>query len=164
MPKVSVWLGNTKTSAAARWAASVAAFHLPEEPGVRKAGAQLRFLRTVADDHLGARQIEREERLEVLLDRDSPDADEARPRQIEVDCALGREELGVHAAGPQPEIFEAAACQFGHERRVATMVTLAGAVEAPQRGVGPALGDREARAMYLGKAGRIAGRERQSAR
>ena len=39
----------------------------------------------VADHHLGAGQIEREEGFEILLDGDAPDADEDRPRQIESD-------------------------------------------------------------------------------
>ena len=86
-----------------------------------------------------------------------------RPRQIESDRALGREELGVDAAGPQPEIVEATACQFGHERAGGYHRDRGGAVEAAQRRVGPALGDREARADVLGKARRIARRERQSA-
>ena len=76
-----------------------------------------RFLRPGADHDLGARQIERQKRSEVLFDRDAADGHEDRPRKIEIDGAIGTEQIDVDAAGPHAEIAEAALAEFGHQRR-----------------------------------------------
>ena len=47
---------------------------LAEKFCIREAPLQLGPLRAVADDDLGAGQIERQERFEILLDRDAADA------------------------------------------------------------------------------------------
>ena len=117
----------------------------------------------MSDDDLGARQIEREECLEVLLDRDPPHADEKRPRQVEIDGALGLEKVRVDAASPQPEIVKSPVAQFRHERAGGNHRDRCGCMEPPQRRVGPPLGDREARPDIFGKSRRVARRERQSA-
>src|SRR5262245_22780840 len=70
-----------------------------EEYGLRIPALQFRPRRTVADDYLGAGQIEIEEGLQVLLDRDPADAQEHRRRQADVDVAR-MEQLGVDAARP----------------------------------------------------------------
>ncbi len=101
--------------------------------------------RPLADDGLGARQVERQERIEILLDRDASDGHEDRPRQTEIDGAVRAEELRVDAARPRADIGEATARQFvvqrlgrhhGHRRRI---------VEAPQHRVAPGFRDRHAR-------------------
>ena len=58
-----------------------------EEHRLRIFPLQRRARRPVADDQLGAGQIEIEERLEILLDRDAADAEKHRRRQAEVDLA-----------------------------------------------------------------------------
>ena len=79
-----------------------------EEFGVGEPPPQLGLLRTLPDHDLRSRQVEREERRQVLLDGDASDAGKDRPRQAEVDGALGLEQLGVDAARPHVEILEAA--------------------------------------------------------
>ena len=64
-------------------------FHLTEKVGIRKTALQFARLRPVANDDLRAREIEREERRQVLFYREPPDADEYRARQIERCGALG---------------------------------------------------------------------------
>src|SRR6516162_3241327 len=64
------------------------------------------LLRSFPDHDLGARQIEREKSREVFLNRDPAYADEDRPRQVEIDGPLQPEQLGIHAARPQPEVLE----------------------------------------------------------
>ena len=70
-PNVSVRLGNTNTSAAARCAGELAPLQQAEEFHVREPLPQLGLLRPFADHDLDAGQIERQERFEVLLDRDA---------------------------------------------------------------------------------------------
>ena len=54
----------------------ISVFQQAKEFRVGKPAPQLRLLRTLADDDLRAGQVERQERFEVLLDRDPPEADE----------------------------------------------------------------------------------------
>ena len=72
---------------------------------------QRRAGRAIADDELGAGQIEIEERLEILFDRDAADAEEHRLRQAEVGGARMKQR-GVDAARPQHHIAKAALAQF----------------------------------------------------
>ena len=95
----------------------IAVFQQAEELRLREPPAQLGLLRAMADDHLGAGQVERQEGFEVLLDRDPPDADEDRPRKVEIDGVCRIEQIGVDAARPHAEIGKAAARQFLHQRR-----------------------------------------------
>ena len=89
---------------------------LAEEDRVRIGLFQRDPRRAVADDHLGAGQIEIEERLEILLHRDPADREKHRRRQAEVDRA-GMEQMGVDAARPQHDIVEAALGKLAGERR-----------------------------------------------
>ena len=114
-PNVSVRLGKTNTSAAARCAASCAVFDQAEEFRIGKAPLQFAFLRAVADHYLRARQIERQERFQVFLDRNAAHADEDRPPEIEIDGAIGAEQIGIDAAGPHAETCKAALGQFSHQ-------------------------------------------------
>src|SRR5215475_5476122 len=87
-----------------------------EELRVRKAPLQRRLLWAGADDDLRAGKIEREERFEVLFDREPPYADEDGARKAEFDRAIRPEQIGVHAARPHPEVGKSSLTQFGHER------------------------------------------------
>src|SRR5262249_59367975 len=59
-----------------------------EELRVRKAPLERRLLGAGADDDLRAGKIEREERVEVLFDREPPYADEDGARKAEFDRAI----------------------------------------------------------------------------
>ncbi len=70
-----------------------------EEQALRILLLQRGARRSVADDHLGAGEIEIEKRFEILLNRNAADTQEHRRRQAEIDAAR-MEEPGVDAAGP----------------------------------------------------------------
>lgn len=72
-------------------------------------------LGTRADDEFRTRQIERQEGIEVFLDRYSPDIDENRSREFELDCSVGPEQLGVDAARPHAEIGESTLLKLRHQ-------------------------------------------------
>ncbi|MGY4334449.1 hypothetical protein ACVWWG_008866 [Bradyrhizobium sp. LB7.2] len=133
-----------------------------EEDRVRIGLLQRDTPRTVADDHLGAGQIEVKECLEVLLHRDPADREEHRCRQTEIDRAR-MEQMGVDAAGPQHHIVEAALGQLAGERRRCRHHGAAGAVESAQRSPDQRARHRHAGADIFGKAGVEAGREGQLA-
>ena len=92
-----------------------AVLQLPEKFRLREAALQLVFHRALADHDLGARQIERQERVEVFFDGDAPEADEDRPRKARIDGAIGPKQFGVDAARPHAEIGKAALAQFAHQ-------------------------------------------------
>ena len=77
---------------------------LAEEFCLRIAPLEFRALRAVADHDLGARQVERQERFEILLDRDAAHGHEDRPRQIQRRRIVGMKQIGVDAAGPEAEL------------------------------------------------------------
>src|SRR6266700_6569010 len=79
------------------------------------AAPQFTFLRALADNDFRTRQLERQERVEILLDRNAPNADENRPRKVELDVMARAEHLGVDAARPHAEIGEAALGQLTHQ-------------------------------------------------
>ena len=87
-------------------------FHLTEKVGIRKTPLQLARLRPVADDDLRARQIERQERRQVLFHREAADADENRAGQIDCRGALGAEEVGIDAARPHRQMRKAAIAEL----------------------------------------------------
>ena len=64
-------------------------------------------LRPVTDHNLGAGQVERQKRLDVLLDRDAAHGHEDRARQIEVGGMIRIEQFGIDAASPEAELAEA---------------------------------------------------------
>src|SRR5690348_13875840 len=68
--------------------------------------------RTVADDDLCARKVEREEGFDVLLDRDAPDIDEDRTRKWQAGIADAMECVDIDATRPDPEIAETVAFEF----------------------------------------------------
>ena len=143
--------GNTKTSAAARCAARSPSSSRPRNLASGNRRRSSASCGPCADDDLGAGQIERKKRFEVLLDRDPPDADEDRARQIEIDRAIRPEQIGVDAARPHAEILEAAPAELGHQRRRRHHRDGRGRVEAPQRRVDPGLAGSATRAeMYSG--------------
>src|SRR6478609_6636246 len=159
-PNVSVRLGNTKTSAAARCAASVIVLQQAEELDAGEPPPQLRFLRARADDDFRARQIERKECFEVLFDRDPPHGDEDRAREVDRDGAVRPEQIGVHAARPHAEIAESPPVELADERRRGHHRDRRSGMKAPQRGVKPAFRDWRARRDIFGKSRRVAGGER----
>ncbi|MGY3357596.1 hypothetical protein ACVWZK_004259 [Bradyrhizobium sp. GM0.4] len=133
-----------------------------EEDRVRIGLLQRDTRRAVTDDHLGAGQLEVEERLEILLHRDPTDREEHRRRQAEIDRA-GMEQMGVDAARPQHDIVEAALGQLTGERRRRRHHGAAGAMESAQRPPDQRARHRHAGADIFGKAGVEAGREGQLA-
>ena len=94
----------------------VRALLLAKENRARIFPRKLRLLRTVADDHLRSRQIEREERFEILLHRDAAHGHEDRPRQIQRNRVVGIEQLGVHAARPEAELAKSTRGKFLAQR------------------------------------------------
>ncbi len=101
---------------------------------------QCRPLRAVADHDLGARQVERQEGVEVLLHRDAAHGHEDRPRQIELRRLVGIEQLGVDAAGPKPSLRKPRSASSWPQRgSVATIVIDARGVEAAQHRVADAV-------------------------
>ena len=126
----------------------------------REAALELAFLRPGADDDFAAGQIERQERRQVLFDGDPAHGHEDRPRKIEIDRAIGPEQIDVDAARPHAEIAKAAFGKLGHQRRRRHHGHRGGGMKTPQHVVDPLLRDRRARRDIFGKARRVARRER----
>ena len=82
-------------------------FQLTEKVGIWKAALQLARLRALADDDLLARQIERQERRQVLFHRHPADVDENRAGQIDCRGALRAEEVSVDATRPHFQMGKA---------------------------------------------------------
>jgi hypothetical protein len=81
---------------------------LAEKFDLRVAALQFGPLRPVAHDDLRAWQLQVQEGLEILLDRHPPHRHEDRPRQIELDRIVRREQIGIDAPCPGTEPPEAA--------------------------------------------------------
>src|SRR5262245_62045450 len=79
--------------------------------------AQFRFLRPVSDHDLGAKQLERQERLEVLLRCYPADTHENRAWKPKIDRALRPEQLGIDTAAPNPEPLKPSRCKLVLQRR-----------------------------------------------
>ena len=92
-PKVSVLLGNTNTSAAAYTLASSSRSSKPEVVHLREALADALERRPRAHHPLRSRQVELEERLDVLLHRHAPDVQENRRRAVEPLARLRMEDV-----------------------------------------------------------------------
>ena len=132
-----------------------------QEHRIRIFPLQRRARRAIADDELGAGQIEIEEGFEILFDRDAADAEEHRPRQAEVDAARMKQR-GVDAARPQHHIAKAAHAQFGRQRRRCRHHRLARPVEPAQRPPDPGFRDRRTRGDIFRETGVEARGERQA--
>ena len=115
-PNVSVRLGNTKTSAAARCAVRSAPFFSPRKIAPGYCLRELRLLRSVADDHFRSRQVERQKRFEILFDRDAAHRHEDRPRQIERHGIMRVEQFGIDAARPEAELAKTPRAEFLPQR------------------------------------------------
>ena len=161
-PNVSVLLGKHENIGGRIDLGQFLAVPRAEKHGVRIFPLQRRARRPVADDQLGAGQIEVEKRLEILFDRDAADAEEHRRRQAEVDAARMKQR-GIDAARPQHHIAKAAHAQFGRQRRRRRHHRLARPVEGAQRRPDPGFRDRRARGDIFRKAGVKARGERQTA-
>ena len=116
---------------------------LAEEDGIRIFAFELGLLRSIADHDLGARQIQRQERFEILLHRDAAHGHEDRSRQIELSRMIGIEQFGIDAARPEAELAKTAFGQFLAERDGRDHRHGASGVEAAQDPVADAgrLGD-----------------------
>src|SRR6516164_10867891 len=114
---------------------------LAEEFCAGKATLEFGFLRPGADDDLGAGQIERKESGQVFFDSDAADAHEDRPRKIEVDSAVGMEQVDVDATRPHPEIGEASPRQLLHKRGSGHHGYGRGGMKSPQDAVDPLSGN-----------------------
>ncbi len=122
---------------------------------------QPRRRRPVAGEHLRARQIERQEGLELLFRRQPTGVEEDRSRQVPRCPVGGIEALRVDAARPAQRPAEAARRQLLRERRRGDHDAVARVVEAPQVGVAERGRDGRARRDIFGKTRVIARRERQ---
>ena len=115
-PNVSVLLGNTKTSAAARWPASVSP---SSGRGTWRresaAAAQPPAVRAPMTTLVPGRSSERNAS-RFFSTAIRPTLTKIGRGRSRVDRALGREEVGVDAARPHAEIIEAALRQFRHQR------------------------------------------------
>src|SRR5262249_47492820 len=92
-------------------------FYDAEEFHVREPRLEFALLWAVTDQHLGTRQVERSERSQARLHRNTAHIDEDWPREIELGGASRLEKVGVHAAGPHAEARKAAFRQISHQRR-----------------------------------------------
>ena len=81
----------------------------------------------IADDDLGARQIERKKSLDVLLDRDATDIEPDRTRVGKRWTQHRTELVDVDAARPDTGVLESIRLEFALERWVATIIAVAGA-------------------------------------
>ena len=160
MPNVSVRLGKHEHVGGREMRGENAVIEHAEELGVGEFALELVFLRPGADDDLGAGQIERQERFEILLDRDPADGHENRPRQVESDGAVGAEQIDVDAARPHAEIAEPALVELGLQRRRRHHGDRRGGMEPAQDRIDPRCRDRRARRNVFGKARRVARGER----
>ena len=115
-PNVSVLLGKYENAGGRVDFGQFLAVPCAEEHRIRIFPLQRRARRPVADDELGAGQIEIEEGLEILFDRDAADAKKHRRRQAKIGAARMKQR-GVDAARPQHDIAKAARAQFGRQRR-----------------------------------------------
>ena len=102
-------------------------FQLTEKVGIWKAALQLARLRALADDDLRARQIERQERRQVLFHREAADVDENRAGQIDCRGARRAEEVGIDAARPHSQMRKPRLPSSSINERVDTIVTAAAA-------------------------------------
>ena len=108
MPKVSVRLGKTNTSAEARCAASV-----PFSSGPRNFASGKLCLSFAScgpepmTTLVPGRSSERK-RFEIFLHGDPANGHEDRAGKVEIDGAVGTEEIDIHPAGPHAEIGKSA--------------------------------------------------------
>src|SRR5262249_58368378 len=84
--------------------------------GVRKFALERRLLRAGADDDLGAGKIERQEGLQILLDRDTSNGHENGAFESKIDGAIRTEQIDIATAGPHAEIPDAALAERAHPR------------------------------------------------
>ncbi|ABA51161.1 hypothetical protein BURPS1710b_1413 [Burkholderia pseudomallei 1710b] len=118
----------------------------------------------LARDPFRAGQVELQERLDVLLDRDAADIQEDRPRGVEHLRFDRPEDVEIDAARPQHDVVEAEALEVvlddGRRRHHGERR----AVEPPQEAIGRRERHAEARLHVFRKARVVRGRERQLAR
>jgi hypothetical protein len=93
---------------------------IAEKHGSRETLPERSTIGTITDHDFRARQIEREERRDILLDRDSAEAREDRPLEIETVACRRSEKLGVDAARPEHDVRNASrsSCCRGVATRV----------------------------------------------
>ena len=82
-----------------------------EEFGVRIFPFQRAARRAVADNHLGAGKIERQEGLDILFHRHSPDVNPYRAVVSVAPIGDGTEALDIDAARPEAQVLESVARQ-----------------------------------------------------
>jgi len=109
--------------------------------------------RADAVDHLGTGQVERQERLEVLLVRHPSDMEEHRPRQPEVGLRHRREQAQVDAVGPRPQVGEPVFAQQSQHAFGGHHHPGRGCMETAEPGIAPTLGNAQALGEDVRKAG-----------
>ena len=86
----------------------LSAFAQAEERHIRESPSQICLLRPLADHDFRARQIKREESLDILLKCDAACGEKDRTRQVERDHTVRREQVRIDAARPHAQVLEAA--------------------------------------------------------
>jgi len=150
------------TSAAARCAARFLGKSKPRERRFRIQALQPRAFRAVADDEFAAIPRHAQERLDVLLHRDTADVGCDRAGQIQEFFGARLEEIRIHASPPGGQIPEAARLQLAPQRWRADHAPHRSAVEPVQGPIGKCDGNRKARAQILRELGMVGRGESQS--
>ncbi len=123
-------------------------------------GDQRGALRAAADHHLGTRQIEIEESLEILVDGDAADIEEDRARQsFEGGLGARFEHRLIDAVRPEFQALEVPVLQFGEDIGAGHQHPGRRGVEMTHAGIGDE--QRHARALLqiFGKFRMVGGRE-----
>jgi len=135
----------------------------PGERRLRIQALQPRALRAVADHQFAAVPRHAQERLDVLLHRDTADVGCDRAGQTQEVLGSRLEEIRINAAPPGGQIVETALLQLVPQRLRADHATRRGAVEPVQGPIGECDGNRKARPQVLRELGMVGRGESQSA-
>jgi len=135
----------------------------PRERRSRIQALQPPAFRAVADHQFAAVPRHAQERLDVLLHRDTAHVGCDRSGQIQEVFGSRLEEIRIHAAPPGGQILEAALLQFVAQRLRAHHATHRSAVEPVQGPIGECDRNRKARPQVLRELGMVGGGESQPA-
>ena len=94
----------------------IPAILFPKKHSARIFLLQHRPLRPIADHNLGARQVQRKKRLEILLNSHAAHGHEDRARQIEFGRFARPEQIRIDAARPEAELAKTPRAEFLPQR------------------------------------------------